>query len=124
MPATVYGSAFFGVTAETALYTQSSNFEATIEEALVKDHNGDDVGGSYYNGGGTGTISGAQNGAASLTAAVAGTITVQNNFSLASRITGYSTGGKYIIQSISMPRSNTEFQITEISYNFKPWFPA
>jgi len=78
------------------------------------------VGGAYYNAGATGTISGARN-ASSLTAAVAGTISLQNDFDYTSRITGYSSGGRTIIEGISQPRSNTEFQMAEINYEFKPW---
>jgi hypothetical protein len=120
MAATVYGDAFFGVTAETALYTQSVTNDLTVEKAYVKNATGDDVGGSYYNASATGTVSGARN-ASSLTAAVAGTLSLQNTFDYTSRITGYSSGGRTIIEGISQPRSNTEFQMIEINYEFKPW---
>lgn len=125
MAATVYGNVSHGfASAETGLYVASLDFDIKHPVKYVPDHQGQDVGGAFYNPSATFSMSGVERTDESISAKTAAAITLANAVDFADYITGYTSGGATFVTGIKPTLKNDDFKMLDMSGDFKPFISA
>lgn len=113
--ATQFGTAAgFGLTTQTGVITDGTSWNYTQQKKVIMDADGDPVASTYYGEGIEGTISGFIPSAAAFSGTLAASIT------LSDAPTDYlkgSVGVLSIVESVSVTKSNEEYNRIEIAFS-------
>jgi len=124
MAATTFGNITFGMTAETGFYIESATFDYSVQEKYIADGDGDDVAGAVFKPVMAFSLDGAFETAGSPTWTMGVTLTIANIPTHTAFISGYSSGGRYIITGANVGRGNEAESRRTISGTFKPFMSA
>lgn len=121
--ATVYGDTVWAMAAETGLRAQSYDIDLTVDESLVPDEDGDDVGGAFYNEKASFSLNGFET-TGGFAGVVGAAITVANAVDLDGFIAGDASGGTTILTGRKTNKGNREMVSVDASGTFFPFFGA
>jgi len=125
MPAVVYGTIGWGLTAETGLYAESVEFDTGIDAVWIGGPTGDDVAGATFNSSATFTVTGFTNTSGALGAKTGAAITLANAIAWNTVVGhGYASGGQTIIESVKTGLNVKQAQSRDVSGVFKPFMAA
>ena len=120
MSATVIGNVSFGLTAETGIFAQSTTYTANSEQKWVRDADGDEVAGSFYNPTWEWSTEGQINTGAALTSYVLGAAVTMANIPNAVH-TGGTTNGKSYVSTVELTKASEDHTMANISGVIKPF---
>jgi len=121
MAATTFGSITFGIDAETGFYIESATFDYSVSEKYIADGDGDDMAGAVFKPQMTFSLDGAFKTTGSPVWILGGTLTIANIPVHTAFITGYTSGGTFIINSANVSRGNESESRRSIGGVFKPF---
>lgn len=121
MAATIFGTISFGTSSEVGLFIESADFNYTSSQKFIADNDGDDVAGALFKPQMTFSLNGAYSTAGAPTWVMGGTVTIANMPAHAAFIAGYTTGGRIIVDSVTVGLGNESEQRRQISGIFKPF---
>jgi hypothetical protein len=124
MAATVIGTINFGLDAETGLFAESINFDASVQERYIADADGDHVAGALYGGSATFSIEGAYSTSGSPTWTLGSQLTIANAPTWTAIFTGYSSGGRVILTGVGIGLGNEAEERRTLNGTFKPFMTA
>lgn len=124
MPATVIGTINFGLSAETGLFAESINFDASVQERYIADADGDHVAGALYGGSATFSIEGAFSTSGSPTWTLGSQLTIANVPTWSSIFPTYSSGGRVILTGVGIGLGNESEHRRTLNGVFKPFMTA
>ena len=101
MSATTYGDITFSLSDETGLYTETVSEDMSCQEREIASGGGEVIAGAFFKHTGTFSMEGALKTTDSPTWTLATALTLGNSVDLASEVTGYTSGAKFVISSNS-----------------------
>lgn len=122
MAATVYGNINFGISAETGIYAESVDFDSSVQEKWIGDHQGAEIAGATFNPTATWSMSGFLNTGQSLSAVNGATLVLANAIDWTELIgNGYTSGGSSIVTSHKQGLKNDDAESRDLGGVFKPF---
>jgi len=121
MAATVHGNVNFGLVAETGFYVAAVDYDITLDEKWVPNHEAEEVAGALYNAKAAFTMSGVKRTDETISAVLGASITIANAVDFTDYIDGYTTGGLSFLSSIKPSLKNDDFESLDLAGTFKPW---
>tara|TARA_R110000824_G_scaffold162702_1_gene338402 strand:- start:672 stop:1052 length:381 start_codon:yes stop_codon:yes gene_type:complete len=124
MAAKVYGLGVFGLTAQTGIYTESLDYDFSIQEKWIADGDGDDVAGALFNPEVSFSLTGFVRSDESISTVLGSALVLANTLTMSEFIDGWSSGGIYLVNGAKRGFKEKDFRGLDLSGKFKPFMAA